>query len=277
MARVQAIVAAAVVLMAAAAQVATAGFPNQYWQARAARTTSAPSTSFPTSAWQDATATFYGDDSGLGGDYGGACGYSGDNIASLYSTQTAALSTPLFADGKGCGGCYQIRCVQSKWCVAGSPSVVVTSTNLCPPGSLGGWCDPPKQHFDMAPPSFYKLAARIAGVVPIQFRRVPCQRTGGVRFYITGNNYWYLLHIMNIGGAGDIGAVSVKSAGSSNWIEATQNWGIAYQVCSELDKTVGLIVKITTGTSPQKTIVCDDAIPAYWDFGLTYQGSCNAW
>ncbi|XP_051200320.1 expansin-A17 [Lolium perenne] len=282
MERIPAIVV--VVLIAAAAQLASAGFPNQYWPAPAPATPapSGPSTGFPTSGWQDAHATFYGDDSGLGHDFGGACGYSGENIAGLYSTRTAALSTPLFQDGLGCGRCYEIRCVQSKWCVAGSPSVVVTGTNLCPPNwyqasDNGGWCNPPRQHFDMAPPSFYKLAARVAGIVPIQYRRVPCQRSGGVRFYVAGNDYWLLLYVMNLGGAGDVSTVSIRPADSSNWIDASQNWGITYQAFTRLEKSVGLVVRLTTGSSPQKTIVCGDAIPAYWASGLTYQGSSNFW
>jgi hypothetical protein len=70
MERIPAIVV--VVLIAAAAQLASAGFPNQYWPAPAPATPapSGPSTGFPTSGWQDAHATFYGDDSGLGHDFG---------------------------------------------------------------------------------------------------------------------------------------------------------------------------------------------------------------
>jgi hypothetical protein len=64
---------------------------------------------------------------------GGACGYSGSDIAKLYSTRTAALSTPMFSDGDGCGRCYEIRCAKSKWCTKGSPSITITGTNLCPP------------------------------------------------------------------------------------------------------------------------------------------------
>jgi len=284
MARIPAIVGV-VVLVAAAAQLASAGFPNQYWPAPAPPAPAAPSvpsTGFPTSGWDDAHVTFYGDESGCTGEFGGACGYSTENIQSIFWTNTAALSTPLFADGLGCGRCYQIRCVQSKWCVAGSPTITITGTNLCPPNwdkpsDDGGWCNPPRKHFDLAPPMFYKLAARVAGIVPVQFRRVPCQRTGGVRFFVTGNNYWLLLHIMNLGGGGDISAVSVRPADSRTWIPASQNWGITYQAFTELDRSVGLIVKITTGSSPQKTIVCWDAIPAWWAQGLTYQGSNNFW
>lgn len=269
-----------VLMVAAAAQLASAGFPNQYWPAPSTPTPSVPSTGFPTYGWENAHATFYGSDSGLGGDFGGACGYSGSDIASLYSTRTAALSTPLFADGNGCGRCYEIRCVQSKWCVPGSPSVIITGTNLCPPNwfqdsNAGGWCNPPRRHFDMAPPSFYKLAARVAGIVPVQFRRVPCQRRGGVQFCLMGNPYWLLLHVNNVGGGGDVAEMAVREKGGQ-WVQMTQNWGITYQAFAALDKSVGLEVRITGGTD-RKTIIVGDAIPAWWGPGLCYQGSNNFW
>ncbi|CAL5045230.1 unnamed protein product [Urochloa decumbens] len=234
----------------------------------------------PSSDWQDGSATFYGDDSGLGADFGGACGYGASDIASLYSTYTAALSTPLFADGNGCGRCYEIRCANSRWCNPGSPSVIVTGTNLCPPNwylpsDNGGWCNPPRQHFDMAPPSFYRLAARVAGIIPVQFRRVPCARpAGGVRLCLQGNNYWLLVYVMNVAGGGDVGGLAVKRAGDPdcNYVQASHNWGITFQVFGALGNKQGLVFKIT---SPQQTIVVDDAVPAWWTTGLCYQGSNN--
>ncbi|XP_048543675.1 expansin-A17-like [Triticum urartu] len=279
MARTPAIVAV-VLMAAAAAQLASAGFPNQYWPAPSTPRPSVPSTGFPTYGWENAHATFYGSDSGLGGDFGGACGYSGSDIASLYSTRTAAMSTPLFADGDGCGRCYEIRCVQSKWCVPGSPSLVITGTNLCPPNwyqdsNDGGWCNPPRRHFDMAPPSFYKLAARVAGIVPVQFRRVPCERSGGVQFCLMGNPYWLLVHVNNVGGGGDIVEIAVREKGGV-WIQMTQNWGITFQAFFQLDRSVGLEFRLTGGTD-RKTIIVGDAVPAWWTTGLCYQGSNNFW
>ncbi|CAD6338146.1 unnamed protein product [Miscanthus lutarioriparius] len=267
--RAPAIVVVAALIMAAAHLASGSG----YYQAAAP---------FTTSDWQDGSATFYGDDSGLGADFGGACGYGANDIQSLYSTSTAALSTPLFASGSGCGQCYELRCVNSRWCNPGSPAVVVTGTNLCPPNwnlpsDNGGWCNPPRQHFDMAPPSFLILAPRVAGIVPVQFRRVPCQRSGGIRFYVQGNYYWLLLYVMNVGGSGDVGDLAVKRAGEPDcsYMPASRNWGITYQVFAALGNAKGLVVRMTCYSSPRKTIVVDDAIPAWWSTGLSYQGSNN--
>ncbi|KAK3131404.1 hypothetical protein QOZ80_6AG0505940 [Eleusine coracana subsp. coracana] len=258
------------VIMAAAARVANAYYSQKQQP------------SFQTSDWHDGSATFYGDSSGLGADFGGACGYCANDIVSLYSTNTAALSTPLFADGNGCGQCYELRCVKSPWCNPGSPSVVVTGTNLCPPNwylpsDNGGWCNPPRQHFDMAPPSFLKLAQRVAGIIPVQFRRVPCQRSGGVRFCVQGNSYWLLVYVMNVAGSGDVSDLAVKRYGESedSYVPASHNWGITYRVFAALGNAKGLVVKMSSYSDPQQTIVVEDAIPAYWTTGLCYQGSNN--
>ncbi|XP_052158785.1 expansin-A17 [Oryza glaberrima] len=274
-----AIFLAAALAVATAAQVVTAGFTTDlYWQQQPAPGAVTP---YKTSDWHDGSATFYGDPSGMGDDFGGACGYVSNDIVSLYSTKTAALSTPLFADGNGCGQCYELRCVKSPWCNPGSPSVVITGTNLCPPNWYlpnddGGWCNPPRHHFDMAPPSFLKLAQRVAGIVPVQYRRVPCQRTGGVRFCLQGNHYWLLLYVMNVGGAGDVSSLSVKTSGGDGaWIQAAHNWGITYQVFAALDNSDGLTVKLTTYSTPQQTIIVSDAISPWWITGLCYQGSNN--
>ena len=106
---------------------------------------------------------------------GGACGY-GNLFNSGYGLATAALSTTLFKDGYGCGQCFQIMCVKSKHCYYGNPSTVVTATNLCPPNwyqdsNNGGWCNPPRTHFDMAKPAFMKLANWKAGIIPVAYRR----------------------------------------------------------------------------------------------------------
>lgn len=103
---------------------------------------------------------------------GGACGF-GNLYNTGYGTNTAALSAALFNTGLSCGSCYELACDPngSKYCLPGGRTVTVTATNFCPHGSLGGWCDAPKQHFDLAHPMFVTLAKEVGGVIPIKYRR----------------------------------------------------------------------------------------------------------
>ncbi|KAH0462994.1 hypothetical protein IEQ34_007576 [Dendrobium chrysotoxum] len=227
---------------------------------------------FEPGPWYRAHATFYGGSDGSQ-TREGACGYW-DTVAQGYGLQTAALSSALFNDGLSCGSCYEIECVDDpKWCNAGEPSLFVTATNYCPPnynlpGDNGGWCNPPRPHFDLTQPAFLHIAQYQAGIVPVSYRRVPCKKEGGIRFTITGNPYFNLILVWNVAGAGDVRQVQVKGH-KLPWITLSHNWGQYWQTSTIL---VGHSLTFRVTGSDGRRSTSWHVVPSKWQFGQTFEG-----
>ncbi|CAA6664534.1 unnamed protein product [Spirodela intermedia] len=204
--------------------------------------------------WSSAHATFYG-----GGDAAGTMGTSRYDPTlsislslslSLFLTILSHLllccrrgATAMFSGGLSCGACFEVKCTGApEWCLPGS--TVVTATNVCPPnaalpGNAGGWCNPPLRHFDLSLPAF-----RLIAVPGLASSPAPCRRRGGIRFTINGHSYFNLVLVANVGGAGDVRAVSVKGE-RTGWQAMARNWGQNWQSNGFLDRQA-LTFKVTT-------------------------------
>uniref|UniRef100_A0A5B7BYP8 Expansin n=1 Tax=Davidia involucrata TaxID=16924 RepID=A0A5B7BYP8_DAVIN len=202
----------------------------------------------------------------------GACGYG---KSSSYGQYSAGLSSMLFNRGSSCGGCFEVRCVDHiLWCLQGSPSVVLTATDFCPPNyglsaDYGGWCNFPKSHFEMSEAAFAHIAKHTAAdIVPVQYRRVKCERNGGIRFTVKGSSYFYLVLISNVGLDGEVVGVKVKGS-KTGWIPMGRNWGQNWQ-CNV--KLAGQPLSFEVTTSGGTTVTSFNVAPANWRFGQTFEG-----
>nr|XP_027063512.1 expansin-A12-like [Coffea arabica] len=218
--------------------------------------------------WLHARATFYGINQDPG-TLGGACGYENTYQAG-FGVYTTALSGALFRGGEACGACYQVMCnsrLDRRWCLPRA-SVTVTTTNFCPPNHHGGWCDPPRHHFDMSMPAFLRIARQgNEGIVPVLYRRVSCRRSGGVRFTLKGQSNFNMVMISNVGGGGDIKSVWIRGSGTRTWAAMHRNWGANWQISVDVrGQTLSFRVTLVNG----RTLEFFNVVPSSWQFGQTY-------
>ncbi|CAN6283361.1 unnamed protein product [Urochloa humidicola] len=225
---------------------------------------------FATADWSQGTATFYGGPDGSD-TMGGACGY-GNLYDAGYGINNAALSETLFNDGASCGQCYVIICDTSRpggWYCKPGTWITISATNLCPANYAlpnGGWCGPGRPHFDMSQPAWENIGIFEAGIIPIMYQQVKCWRNGGVRFSISGFNYFVLVNIQNLGGSGSVGAAWVKGE-KTGWIQMSRNWGANWQALSDL---VGQGLSFAVLSTGGQYIQFLNVVPAWWQFGMAF-------
>ncbi|KAI8548967.1 hypothetical protein RHMOL_Rhmol07G0314800 [Rhododendron molle] len=226
---------------------------------------------FTASGWKSAHATFYGG-SDASGTMAGACGY-GYTYTTGYGVATTALSTALFNGGASCGQCYRIVCdytLDPQFCIKGT-EITVTASDFCPPNwsepsDDGGWCNPPREHFDMSEPAWLNIGIYVGGIVPVLYQRVPCKKHGGVRFTINGNEWWNSVLITNVAEAGSIQSVSIQGS-NTNWITMSWNWGANWVTSAIL---IGHSISFMVIASDGEVRTFSNIVPSNWEFGQTF-------
>ncbi|OAY64874.1 expansin-A8-like [Ananas comosus] len=215
--------------------------------------------------WVPATATFYG-----GSDASGTM--AGAVLEIQHNILHFILPSGKFCSKLNNHAIWNITCDRSKsqWCKPGT-YVTVTTTNFCPPNynlpsNNDGWCNPPGQHFDMSQPAWESIAIYRGRIVPVFYRRVLCQRNGGVRFTINRNDYFDLVLITSVGGSGVLSAVWIKGSGTG-WIQMNRNWGQNWQSNAYLRRQS---LSFRVQTADGRVLTAYDIAPSYWGFGNTY-------
>nr|ACG46299.1 beta-expansin 1a precursor [Zea mays] len=247
-------------------------------RAHAAPTTPSPSP-YPSPAagnnsssddgWLNARATWYGAPNGAGpDDNGGACGFKGVNMPP-FSAMTSCGNEPIFKDGKGCGSCYQIRCKAHPACSGVAETVIITDMNYYPVAPY---------HFDLSGTAFGAMAKdehndelRHAGIIDIQFKRVPCQYPGlTVTFHIErGSNPNYLAVLVEYeNGDGDVMQVDLMESSPDDgeptgvWEPMRESWGSIWRMDTRRPLQGPFSLRVTNESG--KTLVADQVIPADW-------------
>ncbi|XP_062205590.1 expansin-B2-like [Phragmites australis] len=226
------------------------------------------------SGWLPAKATWYGAPNGAGpNDNGGACGFKHTNQYPFMS-MTSCGNEPLFQDGKGCGSCYQIRCVSENnpACSGEAKTVMITDMNYYPVA---------KYHFDLSGTAFGAMAKpglndklRHAGIIDMQFRRVPCNHRGlTVNFHVeVGSNPVYLAVLVEYANKdGTVVQVDLMESNSRYWTPMRRSWGSIWRLDSNHPLKAPFSLRIRSESG--KTLVANNVIPANWRPDADYRSA----
>ncbi|ESQ44652.1 hypothetical protein EUTSA_v10003327mg [Eutrema salsugineum] len=226
--------------------------------------------------WSYAGVTWYGEPGGAGST-GGACGYGSAVANPPFYAMVSAGGPSLFNNGKGCGTCYRIACLENPACSRIPKRVTITDE--CP----GGPCASEPAHFDLSGKAIGALAKpgqadqlRAAGVLRVVYRRVPCSYGGTtIAFHIdAGANPYYVAFIVEYeNGDGDFASVEIQPAGR-RFIPMQEMRSAVWKVNSGSALSGPFSIRLTSGES-RKVVVAHAVIPANWRADETYRSIVN--
>ncbi|KAL2633813.1 hypothetical protein R1flu_005292 [Riccia fluitans] len=111
--------------------------------------------------------------------------------------------------------------------------------------------------------------ATLRGLISIC--RIPCVKSGGIRFVMNGNPWFNLVLVYNVAGGGNV--VSMQMKGSrTNWFAMRHNWGQNWELSQKLQGQA-ISFKVTLGNG--KELVSNNVASADWKFGQTFEDVKN--
>lgn len=139
--------------------------------------------------------------------------YIGEKQPGRGAGLVAAINTPGIRNTDQCGACYQVSCVdgptrglptssegRTNTGCSSNGTITVMITDSCPcnheNASNQKWCCGDTQHFDLSYSAFGALADHNAGVIDLQYERVPlvmCRTPDQAVNTGTCNKYWGVL------------------------------------------------------------------------------------
>jgi hypothetical protein len=138
-----------------------------------------------------------------------------------------------------------------------------------------------RYHFDLSGTAFGAMAKpglsdklRHAGIIDMQFRRVPCNHRGlTINFHVhhTSNPNYLAVLVEYANKEGTVVQMDLKERGSRYWTPMRRSWGSIWRIDSShrLQGPFSLRIRGESG----KTLVAKNVIPANWRPGADYRSS----
>ena len=111
------------------------------------------------------------------------------------------------------------------------------------------------------------------GIIPVNYRRVPCVKKGGIRVEITGNQFSISVLVFNIAGSDEVKAMVVKGSKNRQWTAMKRNWGQIWD--AELQSLVHQALLFRVVASDGRFVVLNAVIPVTWAIGQNFEGKAQ--